>query len=71
MHDVQVRVRVRVPQKDWAVFVSLADKYGWQVEERRQLLEDFIRSRPLVSGLTEEEIMDEVRAVRYGEDNLG
>ena len=38
---------------------------GWEVQTRESLLDSFIKSRPAKQALSDEEIMDEVRAVRY------
>ena len=54
-------VYVNVPAVDW----SLIRKFGWQAETREQLLDRFVSSRPASPAISEDEIMDEVRAVRY------
>jgi hypothetical protein len=51
---------------DWVLLKELIRKFGWQAETREQLLERFVKSRPKSPALTEEEIMEEVNAVRYG-----
>ena len=58
-------VYVNVPVVDWSLFRELVRKFGWQVETREQMLDRFLSSRPTEPSLSEEEIMDEVRAVRY------
>ncbi len=58
-------VYVNVPNVDWSLFRELVRKFGWQVETREQLLDRFISTRPDNPAISEEEIMDEVRAVRY------
>ena len=58
-------VYVNVPAVDWSLFRELIRKFGWQAETREQLLDRFIISRPVNPDISEEEIMDEVRAVRY------
>lgn len=58
-------VYVNVPATDWSLFRELVRKFNWQVETREQKLDRFINSRPSTSDISEEEIMDEVRAVRY------
>ncbi|MBR1668746.1 MAG: hypothetical protein IJ693_10800 [Bacteroidaceae bacterium] len=58
-------VYVNVPTVDWALFRELIRKFGWQAETREQMLDRFISARPTTPTLSEEEIMDEVRAVRY------
>lgn len=58
-------VYVNVPNVDWSLFRELVRKFGWQIETREQLLDRFISTRPDNPAFSEEEIMDEVRAVRY------
>ena len=58
-------VYVNVPVADWSLFRELVRKFGWQVETREELLDRFVGSRPVEPKLSEEEIMDEVKAVRY------
>lgn len=58
-------VYVNVPNVDWSLFRELVRNFGWQVETREQLLDRFISTRPDNPAISEEEIMDEVRAVRY------
>lgn len=45
---------------------ELVRKFGWQVETREQILDRFVRSRAKSPALSEEDIMKEVSAVRYG-----
>ena len=58
-------VYVNVPAVDWSLFRELIRKFGWQAETREQLLNRFVSSSPANHAISEEEIMDEVRAVRY------
>ena len=65
-NNVQMQgVYVNVPAVDWSLFRELIRKFGWQAETREQVLDRFVGSRPTNPGISEEEIMDEVRAVRY------
>ncbi len=65
-NNVQMQgVYVNVPSADWSLFRELIRKFGWQAETREQLLNRFANSRPTTPALTEEEIMDEIKAVRY------
>ena len=59
-------VYLNVPMSDSSLLKELILKFGWQSETREQLLDRFIASRPQQPPLTEQEIMDEVSAVRYG-----
>ena len=56
---------INIPLSDWKFFKELVQKMGWDVQTREELLDSFIESRPEESSLTDEEIMNEVRAVRY------
>jgi len=58
-------VYLTIPRTDWNLFAELARKFGWQTQTNEQLLDNFIAGRPKVEDMTEEDIMDEVRAVRY------
>jgi hypothetical protein len=58
-------VYLNIPRTDWNLLQELINRFGWQYETREQLLEKFIQSRPNATELSEEDIMNEVRAVRY------
>ena len=59
-------IYINVPMTDWALLKELIRRFGWQAETREQLLERFVNSRSDKKLLTDEEIMEEVNAVRYG-----
>ena len=56
---------INVALSDWKFFKELVQKMGWEVQTREELLDSFIESRPEKSSLSDEEIMNEVKAVRY------
>ena len=58
-------IYLNVPMTDWVLLKELIRKFGWQAETREQLLDRFVKSRPKAPTLTEEEIMEEVNAIRY------
>ena len=58
-------IYLNVPMTDWVLLKELIRKFGWQAETREQLLDRFVKSRPTSPALSEEEIMEEVNAVRY------
>ena len=58
-------VYVKMPETDMVFFQLFADKMGWLIENKVDLLNKYISSRPKNVDLTDEEIMEEVRAVRY------
>ena len=59
-------IYINVPMTDWVLLKELIRKFGWQAETREQLLERFTKSRSDKDLFTDEEIMEEVNAVRYG-----
>ena len=59
-------VYVRMPQSDMGFFQQFADKMGWSVENKQTMWNKYILNSPQNVDLTDEEIMEEVRAVRYG-----
>ena len=63
-NTVMQGVYVNVPVSDWLLFRELIRKFGWQAETREQLLDRFVGSRPAKPTISEEEILDEVRAVK-------
>ena len=60
------RFLVDIPQSEMMLFQLFADKMGWQVSNRKKLWDEYISSSTENMDLSEEEIMEEVRAVRYG-----
>jgi hypothetical protein len=59
------KILVEIPQSDMIFFKFFADKLGWQFNSRQRLWEEYIKDSPENADLTDEEIMEEVRAVRY------
>lgn len=57
-------VYVNVPVVDWSLFRELIRKFGWEAETREQLLDRFVSTRPTNPDISEEEIMDEVKAAK-------
>jgi hypothetical protein len=58
-------VYINVPKIDWPLLRELIRKFGWKAETREQLLDRFINNRPSNADLSEEDIMNEVKALRY------
>lgn len=58
-------VYINVPNVDWPLLRELIRRFGWKAETKEQLLNRFISSRPAKPAISEEEVMNEVRAVRY------
>ena len=60
------KILVDIPQSDLIFFRLFADKLGWQFKSKQTLWDEFIQSSPENVDLSDEEIMEEVRTVRYG-----
>lgn len=59
-------VTFTIPQSDLPAMVQFAKKMGWAMRTKKSTVEDFIRLCSQSSEtLSDEEIMEEVRAVRY------
>ena len=58
-------VYLNIPRKDWSLLQELINRFGWQSETREQMLEEFMQTRPTNTDISEDDIMNEVRAVRY------
>jgi len=59
------RFFVDIPPTDILFFELFADKMGWKVNKKQALWDEYIKSSPQNVNLSEEEILEEVRAVRY------
>ena len=59
------KILVDIPQSDLMFFKFFADKLGWQIKRRQTLWDEFIENSPENETLTDDEIMEEVKAVRY------
>lgn len=55
-------VYLNIPRADWILLQELVNRFGWQSETREQMLEEFMQTRPQNIDLSEEDIMNEVRA---------
>jgi len=58
-------VYINIPQSDMIFFQLFADKMGWLVNRKQNIWEEYIKNSPKNIPLTDEEIMEEVKAVRY------
>jgi len=59
-------IYLNVPKSEVRFIMTLAQKMGWKAETKASLLDKFIASRPKNVDLTDEDIMEAVREVRYG-----
>lgn len=56
---------LKVPNADVVLVSMLAQKMGWTIETNDSIMDHFINTRPTDVPLSDEDIMNEVRAVRY------
>jgi hypothetical protein len=66
METTVEKMYVDIPKSDLVFFKELVRKMGGVADSRIFFLDRYIQSRPVNAELTDGEIMDEVRAVRYG-----
>jgi hypothetical protein len=59
-------VHLNIPKSDMKFFRELVTKMGWAVETKEDALQKYIASRPKGIKLSDEDILSEVYAVRYG-----
>ncbi len=60
------KVFVDIPQSDMFFLQLFAEKMGWSVNNKARLWDEYLANSPQSVALSEEEVMNEVRAVRYG-----
>jgi hypothetical protein len=58
-------IHLTVPQTEVEFITKLAQKKGWEIETKEDLLQKFIDSRPKNVELSDEEILSEIRNIRY------
>jgi len=63
---IRERVFVDLPKSDVDFFQLFANKMGWLVDKKQNLWDKYIQNSPQHIDLSDEEIMEEVRVVRYG-----
>ena len=59
-------IYLNVPKSEVGFIITLAQKMGWELETKASLLDKFINSRPKNVDLTDDDIIEVVREVRYG-----
>ena len=67
-NTMQEDVSVKIPQSDMVFFQLFADKMGWLINRKQDLWEKYAVNSPQNVPLTDEDIMNEVRAVRYAKN---
>ena len=60
-----LNVRLNIPKSDISFFGELASKMGWEIQSKESILHRFIETRPKDADLSDEEIMDVIRSIRY------
>lgn len=60
------QVVLSIPNSEVPFLSALAEKMGWNIQTRENLVEKFIASCPTNVDITDEEIQAEVNAARYG-----
>jgi hypothetical protein len=71
MEIVSEKIFVDIPLSDLTFFKQFADKMGWKVNMRQNLWDEYVKTCPKDVELSDEDIMAEVRAVRYGRTVTG
>jgi len=61
-----LNMRLNIPKSDVRFFRELVTKMGWVVETKENFLQKYISTRPKNVELSDEDILAEVYAVRYG-----
>jgi len=64
--EAALDIRLNIPKSDFRFFKELAMKMGWKTETKKNALRQFIASRPKDVDVSDNEILSEVYAVRYG-----
>ncbi|MDR2206941.1 MAG: hypothetical protein LBE36_12400 [Flavobacteriaceae bacterium] len=59
------KIFVDIPQADVVFFRQIADRMGWQINFKQNLWDEFIKNSPKNVPISDKEIMDEVKMVRY------
>ena len=58
-------VHLNIPRSDIRFFGELVSKMGWEVKSKESVLQKFIDTRPKDVDLSEDEIIEEIRTLRY------
>ncbi len=58
-------IYLELPISDINFFKTLAKKMGWNVRTPKNVLDEFIETRPKDVDVSDEDILDEIYAVRY------
>lgn len=61
-------IYVNVPEREINFFKELLNHMGWTYETRGDFVDKYIMTRPTECNISDEEIMDEVKSVRYDKE---
>ncbi|MDO4163350.1 MAG: hypothetical protein Q4D56_03035 [Bacteroides sp.] len=61
-------VYVDIPQGDVTFFKELMNKMGWKYETKESLVQSYVESRPANVDLSDDDVLEELYAVRYCKD---
>ena len=64
------KIFVGIPQSDMIFFKLFAEKMGWKFNNKQNLWDEYIKNCPKNTDLSEEEILEEARTVRYGMEEV-
>lgn len=65
MEAVMQDIFLTIPKSDLSFFRQLAMRMGWKMQTKEERLDGFIASRPDDVPLTDEDILNELKEVRY------
>ena len=65
MEAVMQDIYLTIPKSDMSFFQQFIKKMGWKMQTKEERLDGFIASRPHDVPLNDEEILNELREVRY------
>jgi len=58
-------ISLQLPQGDMFYFEQLARKKGWAFKTKESILQKFIDTRPKNVDISDDDIMEEIYAIRY------
>jgi hypothetical protein len=58
-------INVIIPSSDMSFFKDFARRMGWKIGNEGNIIDKYLSSRPQNVDLTDDEIIDEINAVRY------
>jgi hypothetical protein len=65
MATTMQNIYLNVPQTEVGFIMTLAEKMGWEIETKADLLRKYIATRPKNATVSDEDILLELKAIRY------